>query len=56
MLLWQGVFAFELFFELCSFENLSKNLTQPNAQNSAHLPTNQTHILNAMQNALNLAF
>lgn len=60
MLLWQGVFAFELFFELCSFENLSKSLTQPNAQNlhfqTTHLPTNQTHILNAMQNALNLAF
>lgn len=59
MLLWQGVFAFELFFELCEFKNLSKDLTQHSIQNSRPAtpqPTNQTRILNAMQNALNLAF
>ena len=58
MLLWQGVFAFELFFELCEFKNLSKDLTQHSVQNSRPTtpqPTNQTRILNAMQNALNLA-
>ncbi len=64
MLLWQGVFAFELFFGLCG-ENLSVNLAKFRDLNAAQnlqfsnskqnsQNTKREIIFNAMKNALNL--
>ena len=58
MLLWQGVFAFELFFGLCD-ENLSANLAKFKDFNLSQTPFSQLSkqrkiIFNAMKNALNL--
>ncbi len=64
MLLWQGVFAFELFFNFCKNEIFDLNSSDLNSINSSlknsKIPQNskslkqRTHIFKAMSEALNL--